>query len=623
MPPSSSGAPPGQSPREDSGAPGEASGATLTQALKLQQEGNYPAAARIYLELAAGSGGDRATRLLDAVESLMQAGDLEQARGILAGLPELPGETLLGSRRRVLEARQALLRREYAQVFTLLPATWIKGLEPATEAEAHRVLALAQREEGRDLEAAQEWLLAARAEEIEEARSHDHAELWNVLLRVSAGKLRTALGAGERQEELGAWMGLALIFKEAMEHPATLHQTLHSWSIRYPEHPAQLRVLPRLRELERLYADPPKQVAVLLPLSGPYAVAGSLVRDGILAARYLRREQGKTVPHLRFYDTAGSAVGLLLEMALKDGAEFILGPLRREQVVALLEEHPAPLPLLLLNHAPEAASRLEAWNRGYWVPKVIQFDLLQEEESRLAAERAWFDGKTGAITIVPEEPRGERLAAAFAEHWQALGGRMELQLSYRPERLQELHNLIGLLVPHYGIPKPETVPGGKLTVDPPKLASNRLIFFAGDLSATRQLMPLLRFYELQHLTVYATSRVYSGLGDPDLDADLENLRFPDMPWMLDPSPEQQDLLKQLRLLKQRGSRESGRLFAFGMDAYDLMGELVRLVLQPSRQFYAGRTGHLSLDKQGHVRRRLPWARFNSGYPRVEESWRLF
>ena len=69
--------------------------------------------------------------------------------------------------------------------------------------------------------------------------------------------------------------------------------------------------------------EQPRQIALLLPLSGRPEAAGSAVRDGFLAAYY---DYGSTTrPRLRLYDVAARDAPSAYLQALADGSDFVVG----------------------------------------------------------------------------------------------------------------------------------------------------------------------------------------------------------------------------------------------------------------------------------------------------------
>jgi hypothetical protein len=97
-----------------------------------------------------------------------------------------------------------------------------------------------------------------------------------------------------------------------------------------------------------------------------------------------------------------------------------------------------------------------------------------------------------------------------------------------------------------------------------------------------------------------------------LDAALDGTEYPELPWLLGaggglpPAGE-------IRLGSARGP--SGRLFAFGADAWALVGWYERL--WADRAFsLGGSTGRLVIDDGGQVQHAPAWAEFAAGRPRL-------
>src|SRR5690606_9914060 len=118
-----------------------------------------------------------------------------------------------------------------------------------------------------------------------------------------------------------------------------------------PTHPANSlitqEVLPALgAELEY-----PGQIALLLPLSGRQQAAGIAVRDGFLAA--LLQQAANRRPVLKIYDTAELGAHTAYRRAIADGAQFVVGPLTKEDVAAIAESDATSVLTLALNQLPD------------------------------------------------------------------------------------------------------------------------------------------------------------------------------------------------------------------------------------------------------------------------------
>ena len=110
----------------------------------------------------------------------------------------------------------------------------------------------------------------------------------------------------------------------------------------------------------------------------------------------------------------------------------------------------------------------------------------------------------------------------------------------------------------------------------------------------------------------AMSRVYGGAPVAAMDRDLDGLEFCDAPWVIGQVsglPGREELAASLRGVQGQALR----LFAFGIDAYRLLGYIDWLHAHPY-SFINGATGELSIDASRQVRRKLAWARFQDGIP---------
>src|SRR5690606_19093346 len=99
----------------------------------------------------------------------------------------------------------------------------------------------------------------------------------------------------------------------------------------------------------------PPQIALVLPLTGRQAANGIPVRDGFLAA-LLQQEQSRR-PLVNVYDSAAMGATTAYRRAIADGAQFIVGPLLKDEVTALAASNDVAVLTLALNQvADESAS---------------------------------------------------------------------------------------------------------------------------------------------------------------------------------------------------------------------------------------------------------------------------
>jgi outer membrane PBP1 activator LpoA protein len=113
--------------------------------------------------------------------------------------------------------------------------------------------------------------------------------------------------------------------------------------------------------------------------------------------------------------------------------------------------------------------------------------------------------------------------------------------------------------------------------------------------------------------VFATSHIYEGTDNAAANRDLEGVEFSDAPWLFNAQPglpDHDEIATQLPAAQ--GS--AARLFAFGMDAWNLVPYLDWLRAHPG-SYLPGASGQLTADQFGRVRRVLIWAKFQDGLAR--------
>jgi outer membrane PBP1 activator LpoA protein len=138
------------------------------------------------------------------------------------------------------------------------------------------------------------------------------------------------------------------------------------------------------------------------------------------------------------------------------------------------------------------------------------------------------------------------------------------------------------------------------------------IFISMRPEQARLLLPQMQIAHIG-LPVFATSHIYAGVDDAAANRDLDGVEFCDAPWLFDAQPglPGHDTIAA-QLPAARGT--SARLFAFGMDAWNLVPYFDWLRDHPG-SYLPGASGQLAADQFGRVRRVLVWARFQDGLAR--------
>lgn len=585
-------------------APREVSESAAQDALR---QADYEAAAREYLRLAESAqyaAAERQQFRLEAADALVRAA--QPARAVQ--LTELidprhlaPAQQL---RLRLVQARAWQTLRNAERVLEVLTPMPV-GADAGTMEEYHQLRALAYTQQGNHLEAAREHSLRGRYLVDETALAANQQQLWNALTQLSAHTLR-ALRYAPPPDEFSGWMALAEISKQYQLGRRELQQLAEGWRQAYPQHPARQQFIDEMLRRSTQLVLQPKQIALLLPLSGRFAGAGAAVRDGVLAAHYNTTPERRI--SVRIYDTANPARVLpSYEQALREGADFVIGPLDKEGVTALLTRDDFPVPTLVLNTVD-----------SYTLPdNIYQFALSPEEEAQQVAEHAWVLGHSHAAVFVPEGEWGERIEHAFGRRWEELGGAVTTLARYDSNKndfARPLRTLLNLDLSDTRHRQLQSVVGQKLHFEPRRREDIDFVFLAGFPRQARLIRPQLKFHHASGLPVLATSHIYSGAFARELDRDMDGIVFGDMPWTLKAATPNPSLRKEAGALRVSDNGLQ-RLIALGSDTYNLIPALKVLESYPFERFH-GETGSLRLDAQRRLSRQLTWARFSGGVPRI-------
>jgi hypothetical protein len=159
----------------------------------------------------------------------------------------------------------------------------------------------------------------------------------------------------------------------------------------------------------------------------------------------------------------------------------------------------------------------------------------------------------------------------------------------------------------------------KIDYEPRRRKDVDFIFMAAFSRQGRLIRPQLKFHRASDIPVYSTSHVFSGSLEPQMDRDMNGVKFSDMPWTLSSDTPHSNLKQQIEATFPSSSKRYMRLYALGIDAYNIIPELNRLRRNRFAS-YQGETGILYLDIANRLQRKLLWAQFNSGRPSIIQKF---
>lgn len=454
--------------------------------------------------------------------------------------------------------------------------------------------------EGMHLDAAQERIY------IDPLLSPDQQEInregvWRSLSYVPTRELLESHRNASNRDFLG-WVELASIAKDNQGDIDTQVRQLDAWTRRWPNHPAAGNLPGGLANLSEMAAEKPQQIALLLPFTGKLAPLGKAIRDGFIATYHQTRARGNPTPNIKTYDSSnGENVGQLYRQAVLDGAQLVIGPLRKEVVETLLNQvQDFSVPLLALNRA-----------RGDNFPdNVYQFALAPEDEAEQIADIAANEGFERALVLTPGSEWGRNVADAFSSRWQTLGGTVITQKGFNSQAndySKIIKDAMQLDLSEKRAQKLGWLLGDKIEFQPRRRGDVDFIFLVARPQEAHAIKPLLAFHYAGDIPVYATSHIYNGIPAPAKDRDIDGVKFVDTPWSLtDQAPEKAAILKEIPQ-----SRHYQRMYALGVDAYRLYPRLQQMAQLENSRVY-GETGSLRLNASGQIERELLLAVFEDG-----------
>lgn len=519
--------------------------------------------------------------------------------------PEAAAPAASLARSQLERARAQLAARQAQGALAELSTVQAPDTLPAAERRDYLELKAQALDLAGDWQAAVRRRLALDRGLAGEEQAANRERLWRVLRRQRTETLQLAR-ADAQDPLLAGWLELAGLTATFAIDPARLAREVAAWKAAHGEHPAAQSLPAELAGAgpAGIPAYAPKQIALLLPLSGPLADTAGLIRDGFLAAYYHRRSA--EAARIRIYDTGGQDALAVYARAQAEGAQFVVGPLEKEAVAKLNVAAGLPLPTLSLNRADKP---------GVPKPHFYQLGLIPEDEAMRLAERAAADGKRRALALMPRSLLGQRLGAGLKTQFAAAGGQVQATVYFDrgPLMAGAIQEGLGLAESRRRFEAVQALVGGKLAFEPRRRGDIDAVFLSASPEEARQLKPLLDFYNARELPVYASQRLYAG--DPTADRDLDGVAFPDQPWLIGQSPELTALREQMRAqLPTALDKRLGRLFALGFDAYLLIPELHRLHNEAGYRL-AGLTGELAMTGNGWLVQHQPWARIVSGRAR--------
>lgn len=572
------------------------------RAESLEAAGDYQAAAREWESIAGMSAGQARNRAyINAARNLHALERDTDALRLLEAIPA-PPEGSAGVEYALLYAAVANASGDpetaLAKLNLLPPDIGGADLARALALRADAQFALGQTATAVGTLVAREKLLGTPVEVAENQRL-----IWNRLQQATTAGADLSTPP-DANPVVAGWLELGRLARSAGGDPSRMRGELEQWKSTHPTHPASRTLVNEIIATYAALTAYPRRVALILPLQGPLAASSAAVRDGFLAAYFGEPEDRR--PEVLILDTSVLGASGAWERAAEQGADFIVGPLSKDEV-AELRAVSGGVTTLALNE-PSGDGNLPGF--------VYQFPLAPEDEAAQAARKVLDDNLYRGVAMVPANDWGMRIAESFGETLQAEGGRLlevRTYVSGLPDYSQEITALLHVDDSEARHQRLENALGMSLDFEPRRRQDADFVFLAALPQDGKQIAPQLRFHYAFDLPVYATSAIYQP-GAPPGD-DLDGVQFDDMPWILSDDGPVAEVRNQMSSVWPAATGRRARLYALGHDAYTLVPLLRSAPLGGSPELQA-LTGTLSLTDTGRVARGLDWARVVNGQIRT-------
>lgn len=314
---------------------------------------------------------------------------------------------------------------------------------------------------------------------------------------------------------------------------------------------------------------------------------------------------------LKIYDTSAQPLDQVLAQVQQDGASIVVGPLLKNNVEELMKSN-TTLNVLALNQPEQVQNRAN----------ICYFALSPEDEARDAARHIHEQGKQAPLLLIPRSSLGDRVATAFAQEWQQLGGGVVLQQKFgsASELRAGVNGGAGISLTGSpvaaSLPQQQAVTIGGLTIPAPptdaQISGGGKVDAAYILATPQEIafikpMIAMRNGSQSGATLYASSRSAQGTAGPDFRLEMEGLQYSEIPMLAGSNPS----LMQQALGAVRNDYSLARLYAMGADAWALANHFTQMRQVPGFELN-GNTGDLSATQDCVINRKLSWLKYQQG-----------
>lgn len=564
--------------------------------------------AQTYLQLAQNAPSPKKERyLILATQRYLQTHQTNRALDIISQLNKASLPPALQLQKQFLVAQAQLNKQQYqASLSTLnLISASYPDLNASQTIQWFQLAAQAYLSSGQPLQSINAYSHLAHSIPTNDPRYTKYLQkIWNILQEFNLAQLQQRDQPID-SNELQAWIQLAVIIEQPNLNQQQLIQKLNQWRQSHPHHIAN-GLLPRNLSQIQFAKSTPQKIALLIPTTGPLSSSAKAIRNGFTAAYYAAKSK-QYQPQILVLNTQNKDINKVYQQAVQQGAQLIVGPLSKSNLAILAKDTRLPVPTVALNSIPNSSH----------IPNLFTFGLSPIDEAQQAATKDWQDQHHKAVIIAPDNNWGRNIVHTFTQTWQQYGNQVIAQYNYnhRDSLSKGIRQLLELSQSYQRTRQLQKLLNRKLRTIPRRRKDFDSIFLVATNKMARQIQPLIRYYYAGNIPVYAISQVYTGTPSVSRDRDLNNILFCDIPWVITPKklapPSLLSIRKNSQLLWPYSFKKHPKLYALGVDAFDLTFQLQRMLLLPAFGNKAA-TGTLFITANQHIYRQLTWAKVEKG-----------
>ncbi|BAT45158.1 penicillin-binding protein activator LpoA [Escherichia albertii] len=632
-------------------------------------QGTAQADSAFYLQQMQQSSDDtRINWQLLAIRALVKEGKTGQAVELFNQLPQELNDTQRREQS-LLAVEIKLAQKDFTGAQTLLAKITPADLEQNQQARYWQAkIDASQGRPSLDLLRAliaQEPLLGAK----EKQQNIDAT--WQALSSMTQDQANT-LVINADENILQGWLDLQRVWFDNRNDPDMMKAGIADWQKRYPNNPGAKMLPTQLVNVKAFKPASTNKIALLLPLNGQAAVFGRTIQQGFEAAKNLgtqpvaaqvaaapatdvaEQPQPQTVDgvaspaqasvsdltgeettpqpapvsapsattaaisapanpsaELKIYDTSSQPLSQILNQVQQDGASIVVGPLLKNNVEELLKSN-TPLNVLALNQPENVENRAN----------ICYFALSPEDEARDAARHIHGQGKQAPLVLIPRSSLGDRVANAFAQEWQKLGGGTVLQQKFGSTSELRAGVNGGSGIALTGSPIATSTSADTGTTSNPSLQTTPTsdqftnnggrvdaVYIVATPSEIAFIKPMIamRNGSQSGATLYASSRSAQGTAGPDFRLEMEGLQYSEIPMLAGNNLP----LMQQALSAVNNDYSLARMYAMGVDAWSLANHFSQM-RQVQGFEINGNTGSLTASPDCVINRKLSWLQYQQG-----------